>query len=262
MEICSIDLAHHRPNVDPTLAIESIRAIGKDAFAERLVGSLSRYFRLAHLSMFSFGPEHRPNLLGTSSTLSARIAYDTALTYLGSHYQSDPGQHVRDAEKPDTQQVHVQYQIASDIVDTGYRINCYEQPGIVDRLSILQRSEDNAWIAVNVYRDRSQGLFSRSDFDALMTVAPILTAAADRHAQLLHLAKASDCSDHYALIARVNPRLSQREKEVCAGILDGLTAKQIAKRLGIAPTSVITHRKNAYLKLGINDHKQLFALVR
>jgi DNA-binding CsgD family transcriptional regulator len=115
---------------------------------------------------------------------------------------------------------------------------------------------------VNVYRDRSQGLFSPSDFDVMLTVAPILTAAADRHAQILHVMKTNDGVDYQALMARVNPRLSQREKEVCAGILEGLTAKQIAKRLGIAPTSVITHRKNAYIKLGINDHKQLFFLVR
>jgi len=49
------------------------------------------------------------------------------------------------------------------------------------------------------------------------------------------------------------------EFEVCSRILLGLSAKEIARQLGIAPNTVAEHRKNAYAKLAVRNHKQLFA---
>jgi DNA-binding NarL/FixJ family response regulator len=46
------------------------------------------------------------------------------------------------------------------------------------------------------------------------------------------------------------PRLSPREREVLALAADGLTARQIAGRLGIRETTVSTHLARTYKKLG------------
>jgi DNA-binding CsgD family transcriptional regulator len=47
---------------------------------------------------------------------------------------------------------------------------------------------------------------------------------------------------------------------VCAGIMKGLSTNGMALSLGIAPSSVITFRRNLYRKLGIVSQAELFAL--
>lgn len=57
--------------------------------------------------------------------------------------------------------------------------------------------------------------------------------------------------------------LSQREKDVLRLIAEGLTAKEIADRLGISANTVVTHRKNITGKLGIRSASglSLYALM-
>ncbi len=56
--------------------------------------------------------------------------------------------------------------------------------------------------------------------------------------------------------------LSDRERQVCEGILSGRKSEMIAANIGIAPNSVVTYRRRAYSKLGINSRADLFALCR
>jgi DNA-binding CsgD family transcriptional regulator len=51
-----------------------------------------------------------------------------------------------------------------------------------------------------------------------------------------------------------------REAECAAGVIAGLTAEKIALMLGIKATSVITHRKRAYDRLGVSGQRELIAL--
>jgi DNA-binding CsgD family transcriptional regulator len=46
--------------------------------------------------------------------------------------------------------------------------------------------------------------------------------------------------------------LSQREREVLALVSEGLTAKEIANTLNIAPKTAGTHVRRIYGKLGVN----------
>ncbi len=46
------------------------------------------------------------------------------------------------------------------------------------------------------------------------------------------------------------PQLTPREREVLRGVVEGLINKEIAHRLGVSLTTVITHRKNLTDKLG------------
>lgn len=46
------------------------------------------------------------------------------------------------------------------------------------------------------------------------------------------------------------PQLTPREREVLRGVVEGLINKEIAARLGVSLTTVITHRKNLTDKLG------------
>jgi two-component system, LuxR family, response regulator FixJ len=52
-------------------------------------------------------------------------------------------------------------------------------------------------------------------------------------------------------------RLSEREREVLSLVIEGLTAKQIARALGVSPRTVETHRANLGAKLETDSLAQL-----
>ena len=52
--------------------------------------------------------------------------------------------------------------------------------------------------------------------------------------------------------------LSRREAEVCAHVALGYSTLAIALNLGVSVNTVATHRKRAYLKLGICSQNELF----
>lgn len=52
-------------------------------------------------------------------------------------------------------------------------------------------------------------------------------------------------------------RLSERERQVIARVVQGETAKQVARALGLSPRTVETHRANAAEKLGTASLAQL-----
>lgn len=56
--------------------------------------------------------------------------------------------------------------------------------------------------------------------------------------------------------------LSERERQVCIGMLAGKKAEIIAEEIGIGASSVVTYRQRAYHKLGISSRGQLFSICR
>lgn len=56
--------------------------------------------------------------------------------------------------------------------------------------------------------------------------------------------------------------LSARERAVCLGILAGRKAELIAGDIDVAASTVVTYRKRAYAKLGINSRAALFAICQ
>lgn len=52
-----------------------------------------------------------------------------------------------------------------------------------------------------------------------------------------------------------------REIEVVRLVADGLTSKEIARRLGISPLTVRKHRENAMRRLGTHSMAELMQIV-
>lgn len=147
----------------------------------------------------------------------------------------------------------------SDIVPEDFRRRFFDQAGIVERVSIVQRGP-SAWRVMNVSRHRSSGVLSDREMDALVGLAclalPMLPLDRRRSA-----ARAPCRSELERRFARLYPCLTQREKEVCARATMGLSVEATALDLGIAKTSVMTYRKRGYQRLGITSVHELCALV-
>ena len=54
-----------------------------------------------------------------------------------------------------------------------------------------------------------------------------------------------------------HPRMTLRELQVAARVKAGMSARQIAAQLGIAETTVITHRSSAYARMGVANLREL-----
>lgn len=150
--------------------------------------------------------------------------------------------------------------LPSDIPSAGFRRRFFEEPGIIERVSIVQRGAD-AWRAMNVARHESDGYFSEQELTALVSVAclalPMLPFNRHKPGAVQQLTVVQ-LEDRFA--ARFSA-LTLRERQVCARAAIGMTVEATALDLGIARTSVLTYRQRAYHRLSVTSPYQLCSLV-
>src|SRR6218665_3067787 len=135
-----------------------------------------------------------------------------------------------------------------------YRNYCYEQPGVIDRMSICQNI-GGLQSVMNLYRFRETGYFAANDIKSLRHIHAPVSALIGKHVLLLHQPTRSDLHPPLELlgenIRNLNSQLSHRESQVCAAMLIGMQAKEISRTIGVEVNTVVTYKKRAFEKLGI-----------
>jgi DNA-binding CsgD family transcriptional regulator len=146
------------------------------------------------------------------------------------------------------------------IASAEFRRRVFDEAGIVERVSIIQRGAD-AWRVMNVARHASEGVFTDGEIDALIGVAglalPMLPFSRERQCRRGQLS-VTQLEDRFAIRF---PALTLRERQVCARAAIGMSVEATALDLGIAKTSVLTYRRRAYQRLRVSSHYQLCSLV-
>jgi DNA-binding CsgD family transcriptional regulator len=179
--------------------------------------------------------------------------------YLKSYLRLDPvGDGYRAA--PACNDIALQRVRPSDIASAGFRRHIFEDAGIVERVSVIQRGQDS-WRAINVARHVSDGCLSDSEINSLIGLAclllPMLPLNRRRQSGPLCLT-VQQLEDRFA--ARYEC-LTARERQVCARAAMGMSVEATALDLGIGKTSVLTYRQRAYLRLNVTSPFELCALV-
>ncbi|MBK1841949.1 helix-turn-helix transcriptional regulator [Azospirillum sp. YIM B02556] len=132
---------------------------------------------------------------------------------------------------------------------------------------VLPMSGDACTLVVLTRRPGGPG-FTDAEVRTVRTVLPFLTSVFRRHWQSAGMpADGRDDSrpDHQpdgidrGLLQRID-RLSPREKEIVGLLIGGHSTLSISLRLDISGTTVKTHRKNLYSKLGVGTIHELFSL--
>ena len=123
-------------------------------------------------------------------------------------------------------------------MQAAYRERFFTAPGLSGKTAVLVATPQHR-LVVNLYEAGT-----RIDPDLAELIADL-------------------AARHYDSGARPDPlaALSEREREVCEGILQGRKAEAIAAEMGLSAATVVTYRKRAYHKLGIASRGALFALV-
>ncbi len=179
--------------------------------------------------------------------------------YLKSYLRLDP---VCDAYRaaPACTDVALQRVRPTDIVSPGFRRRVFEDAGIIERVSVIQRGSDS-WRAMNVARHITEGCFSDTEVDSLVSLAclllPMLPLNRKRQSGRLSLT-IPQLEERFA--SRYG-NLTLRERQVCARAALGMSVQATALDLGIGKTSVLTYRQRAYQRLKVTSPFELCALV-
>ncbi len=136
-------------------------------------------------------------------------------------------------------------------------------PSSREEVSIALSLPDHRCAEISLSRPWSEKGFSQQELEGLALVVPFLQAAIHRYWK----AVGGEIVQRSPLRANAHQKetdrfaeLSPRESEVVGLLLRGHSTLSISLHLGISPTTVKTHRKNSYAKLGIATQYELYAL--
>lgn len=242
-------------DVDIEGMVTLIKDAGTGRFVESMLEFCRKCIRADFVSIFAYSETGEPTLVGTATTTAAENARKAAIGYM-QYFASDVNFHLVSRRRAGA---YVTYQTAGEIASSHYRRACYDRTGIADRLSLV--CVGPAWsTSVSVYRSHGNGCFSDRELDRARGLLPILMAGADRHDRVRETVsggKNAAIDEVQASLKARYPRMSRRELEVAARVKAGMSARQIATELGIAETTVITHRTSAYARVGVANLREL-----
>jgi DNA-binding CsgD family transcriptional regulator len=157
---------------------------------------------------------------------------------------------------------------AADVRDPRHRHEIYERHQLRERLSVAAACPDHSILSVNLYRHADQRGFAERELQLFSDLAPALFVLVARQIELCAPAAAGISGAaglprqrYREILQRLAPSMPQRELDVCARLLAGMSHDGIACDLGISPATVKTYRNRAYARLGIHHNNELFALA-
>jgi DNA-binding CsgD family transcriptional regulator len=242
-----------------------VSAIGRDdanALAAEVLNLLGPATSVSQCTVFAYEFGNRPRTISVADHRGGRFLRDVADTYARLFYALDGNQQIvggAAAADPGSSLV-LHRQSSEDITHDGYRTVCYATPNVSDRLSLLLQPAADIWLCANLYREREAGRFRPAEIELVESLAPLIGEATRHHYALRGQSQMGIPQMMFARLRGLCPTLSKRELDVLRGMLEGHSAVEIAERMGVKPTSVVTYKKRAYQRLGISSQRQLFAL--
>jgi LuxR family transcriptional regulator, activator of tox operons len=238
----------------------AVLALGEPDFGARLFGCLCDGMAIDMYSAFIIkdGTSLQLAFAGATCRTRDRFAVSASERYAETFWQSDPLLRVMLSNSPSASAPKTQSW--RSIPRGEYREYCYERPGVVDRMSIYQQL-DGTGAVLNLYRYKKNGHFSDAEVDGLRHWVGILPALIVKHVRMQ--GEKGRSALHPPLdalserIRSLNTKLSSREGQVCAAILIGMPAKEISRRVGVEVSTIVTYKKRAYEKLGVNSKEEL-----
>jgi DNA-binding CsgD family transcriptional regulator len=234
-----------------------VGAIGAPDFATRALAALNEApLRAASWSVYQVRRDRAPVLHLSGSIGVADTTRDCFAAYHAGLYRGDRS---FDAVRPGHAAVLRMH--ADEAPSEDHREAIYLRHGVVERLSVVQRQDDETVFAVNLYHHAHQGRFEAGEIEAFAATSPLLLASVQRHVQLAP-APASASPDPLNPRAALRERceaLTERELDVCERLLRGWSYDGIAADLGLSTATVKTYRARAFERLGLHFKSELFA---
>ena len=131
-----------------------------------------------------------------------------------------------------------------------------------EELCIALVLPDGECAEISLSQESARGGFPPDALERLAPVVPFLEAVFRQHwriARQVHTTRTPDTATDDVFQAFGGKVLSPRERQLAQLLLRGHSTVSVALQLAISPTTVKTHRKNLYAKLGIATQYELFS---
>jgi len=250
-----------------------IDSVDSDAFLSQMVDSLSRLVPFSMAVVFAYSGRSRPlRLFDTFPDATARKGIENYVSgtyvlnpfYLAHLRGIDTGVYRITELAPDAyfedKELRIDKITTAKREELGYITEGW--PRGQEELIIAVNAEGPTTIEINLFQLKVSGGFSKSELKLLSDQLPVISAALRKYWSLKR-----QSSDERTVDTRIDelfedfgkPQLTDREREVIQYVLRGHSSESISLHLEISITTVKTHRKRAYAKLGICSQSELLS---
>ena len=151
-----------------------------------------------------------------------------------------------------------------------YYRSYYVQTGLSEEICYTFYLRNGVAVVISLMRSGERSRFSAREFRLLDGVGAIVVSLAQRHWQdvpgrfdletAINDRHENGLSIKNTVSALFSQRITPRETQVVAQVLEGHSSDAIAKDLGISVGTVRIHRRNIYAKLQISSQQELFSI--
>jgi DNA-binding CsgD family transcriptional regulator len=236
--------------------IQAILAIGRPSFAAAVRDAVRECMSVDEATVLAFPDKGDPRLLFSASPRSEG-AMKVLIQKGAEQYYSEDVDIRSIMAWNDPKGALIIHRTAREFT----RRNFFDDVRTADKL-LLVKVIDGLRVVMTIY---GKPTTHTADYiPKIERLAPVILSAIVRDHSLRHDDSVEATTDIGATVRRLElvrgVEFTRREAQVCAGIMEGRSTTAIALNLGIAPSSVITFRKNLYRKLGIVSQAELFSL--
>jgi DNA-binding CsgD family transcriptional regulator len=236
-----------------------VAASDSRAIAERLVALISITVSNDGASLLAFHKDASPEVLAHSLPPATRRHFLDR--YLAGPYLLDPLYQMALSDDKPTMCRFRDTQPDRFRASQFYR-QYVERTHLVDEMDFLWEVSSTSTLVIVAGRTKNR--YSRSERNRLRVIEPIVLAAMqrvwderehvpdERHRDIHQ--RLTECYEHFG-----DDVLTQREREITQLLLRGHSTKSVARRLEIAPGTVMVHKRNLFSKLGVKSQLELFS---
>ncbi len=249
------------------LLAECINSIGVEGFPQALVNALKSLVEFDYSVVFAYYQSEKPLCLFHAFSPKKRVVFVD--DYLKGPYLLDP--FFNACSREIGKGLYRLRDIAPDrFYQSEYYRSYYIQTGLSEEICYTFYLPKGVAIAISIMRSGERPRFSAREFRILNSATPIVVSLAQRHWQ--DVSKRFDLEtstngpheNHSSIEDTVSAlfsrRITPRETQVVAQVLEGHSSDSIAKSLGISVGTVRIHRRNIYAKLQISSQQELFSI--
>jgi DNA-binding CsgD family transcriptional regulator len=250
-----------------SLLSQCVDTIGNEEFCGNLVAALKTITDFDYSVAFAYHQNEKPVCLyHTFSPVQRVIFVDD---YLKGPYLLDPffkacGRHV------DAGLYRLRGVAPDRFYQSEYYRSYYVQTGLAEEICYVFYFQNGVAVAISLMRSGDNPRFSAREFRLLNRVVPIINSLSQRHWHDLHNRFEEGAPGHATdekstiveetVSALFGRRITPRETQVVAQVLEGHSSESIARSLGISVGTVRIHRRNVYGKLQISSQQELFSI--
>lgn len=251
-----------------SLVSQCIDSIDTEEFPARLVVALKSITDFDYSVSFAYHLKEKPVCLYHTFTAAEQVVFVD--DYLKGPYLLDPFFKAC-SRKVDTGLYRLQDIAPDRFLQSEYYRSYYNRTGLAEEICYSFYLPNDVAIVISLMRSGKNSRFSAREFRLLEKVVPIVCSLSQRHWQEVpgwfeSEESEQNVTDNHSIIEQTvsnvfSPRITPRETQVVAQVLEGHSSESIAKSLGISVGTVRIHRRNIYAKLNISSQQELFSML-